>query len=561
MYERQAIARSKRRNTPDNVKSAVSTGPLQEMSAEPSPDETIFHVPSAMFDFNDIAIMPVEPQVGAEGGDLHPDLAQSISARRGNGAPLAPSVQRQMEGAFGHNFARVRVHADGASDMLNRSLNANAFTLGSDIFLSQEATRSGAYGGDRLLAHELTHVIQQHGAEQNGPLTVTSMNDPEEQEASAIATAVSAGNPARALRPASSAEAHVATMHVQRDGDTGKHHGKAAPPKPTLESLAKDVEDLKRQQAVTQKQQKAVQLDLEWRAKFGQKMASYKQSVWRITGGIDAANKGFQDAQVAQAQTDQMWAQLIGLGVSVVFAGGFEWIFGGALGKIGPKLGWGEEKIKDIVEKVENPANAAVGGYMTNVRSTRIANEDAQKGQVPAITGGGGGAIAFLAQQSEALEKHAGAFEGAFAARAEQMKGLSADQWEAFDVDAQAKVYEDLFRDLETAGRGVEDLRTPEQIATIIECHLWAAWIKNNHTTLIKLLADVWEEDAADVERRDPDELTNFGNDINQRLIDLGVEAAAHTGLYTHWWERNADGWKDAIMNWARTYNRTVAAK
>jgi hypothetical protein len=545
--------------------STADAAPAQDAIARLPTEQAVSHAPQAGFDFGDISILAPEPQIGAAGGELSPTTAARIETQRGSGVPLAADVQQRMEGAFGHPFADVRIHADEESDTLNRDLSANAFTLGNDIFLGHEATSAGGYGGDRLLAHELTHVVQQRGAGQSGPLTVTAVNDPDEQAATATARAVNAGERAPALHTTSSTPASVAPSRVQRDDTTGKHESKPAP-KPTLASLAKDVETLKKQQASMQKQQKAVQLDLEWRAKFGQKIASYKQAVWRITGGIDAANKGFQDAQVAQAQTDQMWAQVLGVAVAVVFAGGFEWIFGGALGKIGPKLGWGEQKIKDMVEVMENPANALVGGYMTNIRSTRIANEDAQKGQAPAVTGGGGGALAFLAQQSEALEKHAGAFEGAFAARAEQMKALTDEQWETFDVDAQAKIYQGLFTDLESAGKGVEDLRTPEQVATIIECHLWAAWIKGEHMARITQeslhsIGGFVPMTTEQMDKADPDALSNFGSDINQRLIDLGVEAAAHTGLYTHWWERNADNWERDIMNWARTYNRSVTLK
>src|SRR5206468_3353721 len=93
-------------------------------------------------------------------------------AQQGAGAPLDASVQQRMEGAFGHNFSDVRVHADSESDSLNRHLSANAFTLGSDIFLSAQGASKEEHGGDALLAHELSHVIQQRGAEPEEPLSV-----------------------------------------------------------------------------------------------------------------------------------------------------------------------------------------------------------------------------------------------------------------------------------------------------------------------------------------------------------------------------------------------------
>jgi hypothetical protein len=68
-----------------------------------------------------------------------------------------------MESSFGADFSGVRVHADAQSDTLNQSLNARAFTTGQDVFFRQGAYSPGSSGGRELLAHELTHVVQQNG--------------------------------------------------------------------------------------------------------------------------------------------------------------------------------------------------------------------------------------------------------------------------------------------------------------------------------------------------------------------------------------------------------------
>jgi hypothetical protein len=502
---------------------------------------------AAHFNFGDIAIVPPRPRVGPAGGELDAGLTSHIRAQQG-GSALDPATRGRMEAAFAHNFADVRVHRGAEADALNHQLGANAFTVGRDIFLAQEATRAGTYGGDETLAHELTHVVQQRGAQRDGALTVTAVDDPHEREASIVAGHVSAGHAPAHVPAAQGGQSRVATIRVQRDGKQPAGGAKTATPQPTLASLSKQVDALK-------KQQQATQLDLEWRAKFGQKMASYKQAVWRITGGIDAANKGFQDAQVAQSQTDQMWTQFFGLVVSVAFAGGFEFLAAKGLGAVGVSAA----TITKRVEQLENPLNALVGGFVTNVRPTYLQAERAEKGQTPAVSGGGGGALAFLAAQSEALEMHAGNIEGAFAARAQQLKALTDEQWATFDVSAQAATYETLYKALESAGKGVEDLRTPEQVAAIIELHLWATWIKGEHSLMITMAGMIEDTNPEDAERENPNALANFGSDINARLIALGVESAVGTGLYTHWWERNADNWNVKIMNWAKTYNRSVA--
>ncbi|NEO85805.1 MAG: DUF4157 domain-containing protein, partial [Spirulina sp. SIO3F2] len=80
------------------------------------------------------------------------------------GQPLADSVRQPMENAFGANFGGVRIHTDNTADQLNRSIQAQAFTTGQDVFFRQGAYTPTNKGGQELLAHELTHVVQQSGA-------------------------------------------------------------------------------------------------------------------------------------------------------------------------------------------------------------------------------------------------------------------------------------------------------------------------------------------------------------------------------------------------------------
>jgi hypothetical protein len=130
-----------------------------------------------------------EAVVGPEGGPLDADLSERIAAQRGSGAPLAEPTRSQMERSFGFNFANVRLHNDSPSHTLNRSLSANAFTTGRDIFLGPGASSDDSH----LLAHELTHVVQQPPSG-NGPLQVGPATSPAEQEAEAMGEAV-ASNP------------------------------------------------------------------------------------------------------------------------------------------------------------------------------------------------------------------------------------------------------------------------------------------------------------------------------------------------------------------------------
>ena len=104
------------------------------------------------------------PAHGLEGGDVDADVARSIQSAKGSGQPLHDGVRSSMEGAFGADFSGVNVHTGPQADALNRSLDARAFTTGSDIFFGSGEYNPGSSGGQELIAHELTHTVQQGAA-------------------------------------------------------------------------------------------------------------------------------------------------------------------------------------------------------------------------------------------------------------------------------------------------------------------------------------------------------------------------------------------------------------
>jgi len=121
--------------------------------------------------------------------DATPEIEGAIAQSRGGGQSLDLTVQRQMESAFGTNFSQVRVHTDSRADTLNHALSARAFTTGQDIFFRQGEYNPGSSSGKELLAHELTHVVQQTGGIQT-KLAIGQPGDPYEQEADQVAQRV-----------------------------------------------------------------------------------------------------------------------------------------------------------------------------------------------------------------------------------------------------------------------------------------------------------------------------------------------------------------------------------
>jgi hypothetical protein len=117
-------------------------------------------------------------------GRAHPDVESAIAAGRGTGSPVDV---RGLNPEVRDHFPDVRVHADAAADTLARSVQARAFTTGSDVWFAAGEYRPGTGEGDRLLAHELAHVVQQRGAPSSGPLMVSQPGDALETQADAAA--------------------------------------------------------------------------------------------------------------------------------------------------------------------------------------------------------------------------------------------------------------------------------------------------------------------------------------------------------------------------------------
>ncbi|MBA8889971.1 hypothetical protein FHW12_004218 [Dokdonella fugitiva] len=90
-----------------------------------------------------------------------PAAARTASS---GGSPLSPALRAFYEPRLGHDFSDVRVHADGEAALAARGVNARAYTFGSHIVFGAGQFAPATPGGRRLLAHELTHVVQQGGA-------------------------------------------------------------------------------------------------------------------------------------------------------------------------------------------------------------------------------------------------------------------------------------------------------------------------------------------------------------------------------------------------------------
>ena len=92
-----------------------------------------------------------------------PNIESHLNASKSSGSTLPRNMRMQMESSFGVDFTNVRVHHDSAAIQMNKDLNAQAFTHGNDIYFAEGKYNTNNTQGKHLLAHELTHVVQQNG--------------------------------------------------------------------------------------------------------------------------------------------------------------------------------------------------------------------------------------------------------------------------------------------------------------------------------------------------------------------------------------------------------------
>jgi hypothetical protein len=99
-------------------------------------------------------------------GTLDPDIAREVEAAQSGGSPLPEAIRNHMERSFQADFSRVRIHTDEQAGRLSVRLGARAFTRGNHIYFARGAFSPDTRSGGELIAHELTHTIQQGHAVQ-----------------------------------------------------------------------------------------------------------------------------------------------------------------------------------------------------------------------------------------------------------------------------------------------------------------------------------------------------------------------------------------------------------
>src|SRR5665648_732153 len=123
-----------------------------------------------------------EEKLQRKGGDgtsaVASDTQSAIKSKTSGGQPLSSEARSYMEPRFNADFSNVRIHNDPESARLSNQLSARAFTYQNHVFFSRDQYQPGTSEGKQLLAHELTHTIQQGHAIQRSPQVTTTTTPP-----------------------------------------------------------------------------------------------------------------------------------------------------------------------------------------------------------------------------------------------------------------------------------------------------------------------------------------------------------------------------------------------
>lgn len=147
---------------------------------------------------------------------VHPHKVNTVPSvvhevLRSPGQPIDMATLSCMESRFGYDFSQVRVHTDNKASESARELNAKAYTIGQDVAFRQGAYAPGTGVGRKLIAHELTHVVQQQNTSGLKYRNTCENNDSHEREAQQVAERITSGN-------SQSGVSKTAGMTLMREG-------------------------------------------------------------------------------------------------------------------------------------------------------------------------------------------------------------------------------------------------------------------------------------------------------------------------------------------------------
>jgi len=137
--------------------------PIQKMSALDKKKEKALQKKEMPGNAKDEQVMKAAKHETAPHGAHKLSIEERIKQNRGKGHPLPDDVRKHLESEIGADFSQVVIHTDSESIAMSNELHALAFTNGFDIYFNAGQYQPHSPAGQKLLVHELTHVVQQTG--------------------------------------------------------------------------------------------------------------------------------------------------------------------------------------------------------------------------------------------------------------------------------------------------------------------------------------------------------------------------------------------------------------
>ena len=238
-YEREA----------DRVAEAIvpASGAAVQRQAEEEKEEEVFTKPASGAPGPALQRQVEEEEEGEEeevstkpAGGRRPvasaDLEARVEAQRGGGQPVGESARASLEPHFGVDLSDVRIHADAEADEMSRQLNAKAFTTGKDVFFRSGDYQPGTTEGQKLLAHEMTHVAQQ--SEGAPAPAARDTSTPTSTRAVGKAPTAATGGKGTSVARQEDTDVRVARQPVEVKGGAGPATPPPATPAPPLMTSA-----------------------------------------------------------------------------------------------------------------------------------------------------------------------------------------------------------------------------------------------------------------------------------------------------------------------------------
>jgi hypothetical protein len=180
----------------DAAREAAGRGPSGRASTGHLDASSVMHLQRFAGNAGVVQMLEDEAAAGAQQQEASP--VHDVVGR-GGGSPLDESVRSSMESGFGQDFGDVRVHTDSQASKSAESVGANAYTVGSDIVFRSGHFDASSPTGQRTIAHELSHVVQQRsgpvdGTDAPGGIRLSDPSDRFERAADATADQVLSGS-------------------------------------------------------------------------------------------------------------------------------------------------------------------------------------------------------------------------------------------------------------------------------------------------------------------------------------------------------------------------------